>query len=741
MKRNIIKGLLVCGAAVALTGCSENSWNEKYLDGFEEVDLNASTRNTIDYTLTSSDYSKIANMAANKTLAQESGVATELAAVRTNSCFSSTITPKEYLGAWLDSIFVTTGSVFKTALPYTTARVTYETALEESAVVKGINNASTYTVTTDDYVNAYAPGETAETAKYADAFSPMCTAASNVPSILKTRFPNAASGDYVYVTYNESTTNPVWASAGGSNEGGESGGETGGETSSFELSSVIGSMVKGDAVDVNAYISAICAQGMIITDNSGSCLAYTGKTFDATAWKVGQQLNITGTAGAYNGGAQVGSPVYGEVKGTQAISVTPEVMTATTWDALSQKYADAKTNSTGINATYVKVTATIVVDGSYINFTVDGAEHAGSFYQATDAQKAECTDGSTVTIEGWALSSSYSKNLSKTLLYMIPVYINDKAVNTFADGAVSAAKRKAGKKVSRAAAENFASSAVNAVYTYNGSTWSVPSNVYVVTAADYAKMGVTSLSSTTAKTYIPTLLANEYPYAADGAEKYVVYTGHTCSKYTLTDGEWATKTTETSTVQFILMPTKKWMYDPTVYLYFSSNYKTDTVSLAFYQACVSWVWNNINVAQLGIDNSLLDSWPSSITNYGYCWGTSKPTQEGYGGASAYYCNVDTRPYTLSRYMGDNYTTYYGGLSDDEVVALAQKRFATEVAPGAMGICYPDAEYVDDGVDRIYEVTLIQYNDGTKTSSHEVTFRFKVVAKGTFELESCESWGL
>ena len=37
MKHNIFKGLLACGAMLALAGCSENAWNDEYLDGFEVV--------------------------------------------------------------------------------------------------------------------------------------------------------------------------------------------------------------------------------------------------------------------------------------------------------------------------------------------------------------------------------------------------------------------------------------------------------------------------------------------------------------------------------------------------------------------------------------------------------------------------------------------------------------------------------------------------------------------------------
>lgn len=66
MKLNILKGLLACGILLSASACDENSWNDKYLDGFEAPDLNAPDgKVVISYTLTATDYRNIAKMEAN----------------------------------------------------------------------------------------------------------------------------------------------------------------------------------------------------------------------------------------------------------------------------------------------------------------------------------------------------------------------------------------------------------------------------------------------------------------------------------------------------------------------------------------------------------------------------------------------------------------------------------------------------------------------------------------------------
>lgn len=727
MKHNIFKGLLVCGAALALAGCSENSWNEENLDGFEAPSLNTPTRTYIDYTLTATDYKKIAGMAANVAKAKEAGVLAELTAVGTNGYFSDVITPREYLGAWLDSIANTPGSPFKSSLAFATARISYESASEMPEPVVGINAAQSYVVTTADYMAAY--GAADENGNYAEAFSPAHPASATLPGLLKTQFPSAAKGAYAYVTYNQSATNPVWGGNGG-------GGTTEPEKPSFEL----GKVALNDVVtDAKLQVTAIAKNGVILSDKTGSIFAYLGSGHTVTT--LGMEVTVSGTVSANNNGLQFNKPTITEGTAKKFTYPTPKTYTASEWDAKKAEYQAMFNASTGTGAgllpSYVKVSGPLTVSGSYYNVQVDGTSTAtASLSNLFDDAKALMTNGETVTIEGYLISSGAS------YMNVVVTSVNGKAL--FAMPAAAPARRVA----SRGAAD-IAYETVNAVYNYNGSAWSVPADVYVVTDADYKQMGITNatLSYTQVKNYLPTLLSKEFPYAADGTVKYVVYNKEHKAERLIYNAALATwvLATKTATCQFVRTKEKTWMFDPTVYLYYPADSK-NADSKAFYNASVQWVWDNINVSKLGVQADIFNNWPvekdaagkTIMQNFGYCWGTTACTQEGYSGMSAYYCNYDSRPYTVRKNLTpENFEAFYGGMSDEDIQALLQKRFCEEVAPGALGMLFPDADVRADGIDQDYEVTLVQYNPTT----HNVTFRFRVVAKGKFKFLECADWGL
>ncbi len=68
MKTINIKPFMMLAGVLALTGCSENAWNDK-LDGFKEPSVYDKTE-TVDYTLTAADYKTIASNSTNKQLAE-----------------------------------------------------------------------------------------------------------------------------------------------------------------------------------------------------------------------------------------------------------------------------------------------------------------------------------------------------------------------------------------------------------------------------------------------------------------------------------------------------------------------------------------------------------------------------------------------------------------------------------------------------------------------------------------------
>ena len=81
MKKYILNTVIVSGLMIAASSCDDNSWNNQ-LDGFEEnktiVDIQ-----TLEYTLTDTDYENLAGNSTNKALANEDGVRKELTAVGT----------------------------------------------------------------------------------------------------------------------------------------------------------------------------------------------------------------------------------------------------------------------------------------------------------------------------------------------------------------------------------------------------------------------------------------------------------------------------------------------------------------------------------------------------------------------------------------------------------------------------------------------------------------------------------
>ncbi len=488
MKRNIFKGLLVCGAAAALAGCSENSWNEKYLDGFEAPDLNTPQRNYVDYTLTSSDYSRIAKMKANIEKATAAGVLSQLEAVGTNGYFTETISAKDYLGAWLDSVANTTGSPFKSAVTNTTARISYETASDMPEPVVGINGAMTYTVTTDDYIKVYSPEELdPEKADYADAFSPMCPADKNVPAILAEQFPNAAAGDYVYVTYNQSATNPVWG-----------GGSTGGtETPKFELSNTIASAQLGGKLSCSAVVTGLSSYGIVISDNSGSIFIYLGKAAE-TDYFIGEQIVIEdATVAANYAGLQLSKPTMEIVDGTTAYTYpTAPVYDVAAWNTLFNDYVAERAAGGAIETRYIQINGTPYMSGTYLNVKVGDSEYVMSPYGAFQAVKDALTVDVAHNIKGYTVT--YNQN--SKYISMLVTEVDGKPI-------YSAKAAAAMMFAASRAAANVAYETVNAVYTYNGSKWSTPSDVYVLTATDYKQMGTTNLTAAQAKTFLPQLLA------------------------------------------------------------------------------------------------------------------------------------------------------------------------------------------------------------------------------------------
>lgn len=663
---------MLAGAAVlALAACDDNSWNEDYLDGFTTPD-NTDVQ-TVEYTLTADDYKSIASNKTNQALAGDN-LAAALAAVGTTGKFSRDITPEEYLPAFLSS----------TSFPYfalsngSAVKVTYNVATDEPEELARMNAAASTTLTDDDYKTIYGSDE-----NYANALSPS-NGLNNIPAILKAKYPDAEQGDYVVVNYNWSITDPVFGTVVPDEP-----------VTGFEMTSALDGIATGDVVTVRGYITGLCTRGYIVTDKSGSILNYIPSGFDPSAYPIGSQIEVTAPVSAYNKGWQLdGANIESETVTPATEAYTYPAPTVLDGAALDQVI----TRTDNELAQYVQFTGTVAVNGNNINIQVAGAETAqGSAYFALDAIKADLTDGAQVTVRGYVIAIAGTR------------YVNT-VVNEVVAGAAAAPRHVAA----------VASEGRTALYYFNGSSWSQPSNATALSGAQCQEIaGYTTLTAAQADANLPIFLKVNFPYATEGTQRYVVYdeykNGYVARLYIFNGTEWAqNNNTETTTLQFV-RNNGQWKADPSVVIVLPSG-RNQELSMLYFQTCTDWVYENIDVP-LG---------STSITS-GLGYVTSFGNNEYYSGTSAYQGNVDLRADKAAAQYPDG----YAGMTDAEIQALMKQRFETEVMPAALAIIHPDAMPMD-GVQVTYTITFGTYDGANATE----TIRYEVTAPGTFTFLDC-----
>lgn len=686
MIRNINKFLLVSGCVLLFAGCDDNSWNDK-LPGFQDPDPVPTDVQKIDYTLTAIDYKTLADNSENKALAGSEN-ANALSAVGSQAYFTDVITAEKYIPALLND----------PKFPYfaldngSAINVTYRTATAMPEEVSDIAAAAKYAVTEADYQTVWDSEE-----DYTMSFAPSHTAARSIPGLLKTAFPDAANGDYVIVNYNTSATDPVFQTAPEPEK-------------PFELSNVIKDAVKGDAVTINGYVSALSTQGFVLTDASGSIFVYRKSSEPFSDLKIGSEITLDGTVSINNYGKQIDTGSTYVEKGERAVSYpTPAALTGAdleamkaTADAAYKEDKNAGKTVVVVNPYFVSLSGTLKVNGSNINIIVDGAQNAqGSVYGANDALKAQLTDGASVTVEGYLIAIAGGRYFN-----IVVTKLNGATIAT------AAARRAAASR----AAVSVPSVNENAVYKFDGSAWSVAPSTSILSHADYQAMGQTydNLSGTTPATVLPKYLTQKYPYAVADETVFVAYyyyngsaTVTRCDQYTFDGTQWNLfDGIMTETSQFVKNK-GHWTYDPSLTIDLPAG-KGQALSTLYFQTCVDWVKDNVP------DGS------AYISSYG--------NNEYYCGTSAYQGNVDLRPGAAkAAYAG------YESMTDDEVVALEKQRFETEVMPGALAILHPNLKPVD-GVDVKVTINFYFYNAERKTLP--ATIIYNVTGQAQFEFVSC-----
>lgn len=685
MKTNkYINTLFAAALACTLSACDENAWND-HLDGFEEENDKPITNvQTLEYTLTDADYAAIASNATNKALAGDEN-AKALAAVSNRKAFSEAIPARDYVPAFLSS----TSFPYFTATDGSSVKLTFNVANGLPAYLDEAAAAQIYTISEDEYKDLVWESET----DFVEGFAPSHPASRYIPKILAEN-ADAGEGRYCVVSYKASAQEPVFGGGGKPDE------------PTFKLSETIGSAAKGASISCSAVVTAVCAQGYIVTDNSGSILVYMGSSFDAASVQVGQQVQIEGTIGAYNKGLQItgnsaDTPISVNVVGSQAVTYpAPKDMTGAELDQAITRTNDAL-------AQYVRLKGKAVVTERNINIKVDGAETAqGSVYQGTAAQKALFTNDAEVTVEGYFIAIAGGR------------YFN--MVITKVNGAPAQVVRKGLKKTASVPMTTY-----NAVYEYKNSKWSVPADFSVLNPDDYTAMGQSYPNLSKPELYLPAYLRSKFPYAQEGDVENVMYlfynssskeTSYACDQYSFNGTEWVINNgITTETAQFVRTG-GKWMYDPCVTITLPAG-RNQELSTKYFQACVDWVFDNI-CKPLG--DTDIKSGKFYISSYG--------NNEYYSGTSAYQGNVDLRPSAART----QYPAEYADMTDDAIVALEKERFMNQVMPGALSKLHGDAKPID-GIDVIYTINFSVY-DGTGTTAYVA--RFKVVGQGKFEPIDC-----
>ena len=678
-KKLFFTPLVAVAIAATFTACDEDAWND-HLDGYEDTDKNPTNVQTINYTLTDADYATVATANYSGATAADSAALKQIAAKK---CFPNAEAVRKYLPAFLSN----------SSFPYFTlsdksaVKVTYKIAEALPAELAAAADAQLYTVTEEDYMDVWESQE-----DYVPCFAPSHPASKSLPGILG---ENAEAGqEYIIASYAVSQQEPVFGNTGG------------GDTPEPEVwapGNTIATYASGDDAEIKGYVTSVCAQGYTVTDNSGTIFVYMGSSFDPSSMQVGNQLNISGTIGAYNKGLQVtGSSATVEVVGSQAVtypSATP--LTGAQLDAMAARTDNAL-------AQYVTVKGKAVVTERNINILVDGAEKGqGSVYQGTAAQKAMFTDGAEVTVSGYFIAVAAGRYCN-----IVVTSVNGKAC----------APRRA--HFSRSAAAEVPSTVERALYHLDGNKWVASSNFVVLTPNDYTALGQQYQNLSNANTLLPKFLAQKFPYATAETVKNVLYlyynssdksTYYVADQYTFNGAEWVLNSGVVEATDQFVRNKGVWNWDPSVVITLTAG-KGQALSSTYYQACVDWVYENICVP---LGDTSIKSGKFYVSSYG--------NNEYYSGTSAYQNNVDLRPSAART----QYPAEYDAMSDDEIVALEKKRFMNEVMPGALSKLHPDAVPVE-GIEVTYTVNFSAYT-GTTTAYTAV---FKVVGPGKFEPVSC-----
>ena len=691
MNKNIFSKIaLMAGVALMGVGCQTDYFNETYLPGYENGGAITDAKN-FELVLSADDYAAIAKNNANKAIAEEAGEeATEaLAAIGKNKYFANQDEAATYLPAWLSASYPTydDGSM---------ALITYTMALDVPEDVQLMNAATEYTLTEDDYKTIWGSEE-----DYATALTPKTV--NKLKSVIPVA-DDARAGEYVVVTYNYSNEEPA-------TEEPETP-DTPDQPEAPAYTSVLGTAVLDDVVEVKGYISAVSTQGPILTDNTGSILLYK-----YTDLVIGDEVTVNGTILAYNCGYQFDyskGNVTVEKTGTTTVTY-PEPLNIT------GEYADELLTTRVENEMcyFAKMTGVLSIstnsDGTktYYNFNINGAETAvGSLYNPSEEIKAQLVDGVEYTLYG------YFTSISKTS--GAPKYIN--IIVTSVEPATASISTLALK---------VKSEKQYAYFKFNGTGYEA-ADVVAIQPADYTAMGQNygNFTNPAQDDFLPLFLGQKYPYAQVDDKVYVGYRCYAGGATSCKVDEYVFNGTWIKTAYFAEKQDQfrkaegVWNVDRTLELDYTNTSSADTK--AFYQYCVNWVYDfkDVPMGAPARDNAgeIISTDIVTINGEkpaGNYWVSNYGNNEFYTGSSAYYGNVDWRP---SAVKGGFAAAGMGDLTDDEILAKLKENTA-EVYAEVLGYMYPEMT-----PEQYKKVVIKVYCYGPNKN---YSFTFDVVEAGKF----------
>lgn len=375
MKKNIINILLSGAAVLALAACSENDWNDKYLDGFKAENTYDDPASGSTYTLTEDDYSSISksmqSLAGNdEETAQAKAIGTTMSFDK-NSIYNAKFAIPYFLN--------TTSNPAYNGAVKSTVDIVYAETGESPEELYAIGAAKQYTVSTANYQDAWG-----STNDYISAYAPSKPASNYLPGVLKSAITDATSGQYAVVTYNYATTDPIF-------------GTSGDDDDDVTLTANIKDLTVGNTLTATAIVTAQSSRGLILTDDAGSILYYnTG--VDLSTYPIGTIVKVSGEVAAYNKGFQLTNTATLSVVGSEEYTYpTPTLYTG-------EMMTTAVTATANQTAQYIAMQGEIVLSGNYINVNVEGTTVQGSVYYATDEIKNQLEDGESYTLYGYFTS-------------------------------------------------------------------------------------------------------------------------------------------------------------------------------------------------------------------------------------------------------------------------------------------------------------------------------------------------